>query len=258
MPQIPTLRPGFIMLKETVLPTPLPLGTALCCNVLALPGSGHSRCRAELPPLSPGPHALQPEGWPRPREGTHRPFFPQTLHAELQHPLPSPPPRAEVSPHPGPRDPILQRWRQTRKIQVFKKFSSRQQGRPAAGVRRRAHRGCARSSPAPSRSAGGKSGGQGLPHASSPQLDPPPKRVPRLARPGRKKAWCGLSALPRHRPASLGRCIPGAGEARDQAAAPAMRSRWLGGRAPRLPGGARGPEWSVSSPLDFGSRRAAS
>lgn len=63
---------------------------------------------------------------------------------------------------------------------------------------------------------------------------PTPASSTTRARPSEEeKAWCGLTALPRHRPACFCRYIPGAGEAREEAAAAAaMRSRWLAWRAP--------------------------
>lgn len=91
----------------------------------------------------------------------------------------------------------------------------------------------------PERSASGNIGDQGFPNSSSEQLDPPLESRPPASRSEEEKAWCGLTALPRHRPACLSRCIPGAGEARDEAAA-AMRSRWLVRRPPPPPPPRRG------------------
>lgn len=71
-------------------------------------------------------------------------------------------------------------------------------------------------------------------------------------------AWCGLTALLRHRPACLSRCIPGAREARDEAAA-AMRSRWLVRRVPASEAGlAAGSGLCRLDPISETARSASS
>lgn len=200
------------MLKEMALPTPLPLGTGLCCNVLALTGSGHSRCMARSTGRT-GTSLSWASCIATKRVAQTSDGHPQTvLPTNAPHTVTSPTPISTTTRRAPPRTPGP--------ATLFYRDGDRPENPSICSAPDSRgslpHRGCARSGPPPARSTGGKIGGQGLPDSSSKQLDPPPKRVPRLACPRRRRPGAGGAPSPGTAPpapaaAFLGPARPGRG-----------------------------------------------